>query len=48
MERGLNSRVEVFLLNEVADKLHDGPTEPSSRSPRVTPDGLPVTRAGRQ
>jgi len=27
LERGFNSRVEVFLLSEVADKLQDGPTE---------------------
>ncbi|HTU24071.1 MAG TPA: hypothetical protein VMF30_01660, partial [Pirellulales bacterium] len=33
LERGFNSRVEVFLLSEVADKVHDGPAE-ASRQPQ--------------
>ena len=43
LERGFNSRVEVFLLSEVADKLHDGSSETPVQPQPATGSTGPAT-----
>jgi chemotaxis protein MotB len=51
LERGFNSRVEVFLLSEVAEKLHDGapdspvPSEPAASNEKAPSNTEPAGRS---